>query len=82
MKKKIDMDADIVVVPGTVAALHTLLDVRGHALDVAAAHYRTTLTLTDDDATLHALVTADAAAYERYLLTGAVTEIRSDEKTR
>lgn len=52
------------------AAGRSRLDVRGHALDLAAAHHREVWRDKLDDDGRRAQVTADAAAYERYLLTG------------
>lgn len=70
------------VTAGSTPVRRTLLDVRGHALDVAAAHYREFKPFPDgDERRLRALVTADAVAYERYLLTGeAYTRPASPER--
>lgn len=65
-----DWDAATTVVVGSIRDEHTLLYVRGQALGTAALHYRENP--PSDERLLSVLVTADAAAYERFLLTGRV----------
>ena len=63
--------AGTVVVSGGETGQRTVLDLRGHALEVAAAHYRENPAVDDaDEHWLRERITGDAVALERYLRTG------------